>query len=133
MLCHSFSQLNPSGDSTLGCAPDAQTQAEIDLQMEMQLQQDIDFSSYSWDDNTTMWQTGAEVLLGDDFDLNLIPPIELGLPKFGDDMSLVDASPVNLSDYQEYGQPMEGTQFQYEGQNLDGLLGFKEILAGHGF
>jgi hypothetical protein len=93
MLCHSFSQLNPSGDSphqqlhhnnNNGCAPEQQSQTDLELQMEMQLQQDLEFASYSWENNS-MWQTGPEILLGDDFDLNSIPPIELGLPKFGDD------------------------------------------------
>jgi hypothetical protein len=136
-LCHSFSLLNPSGDHIRqhphhdGFASEPQTQAEFDLQMQLQLQRELELSSYAWQNNS-MWQEGTGILLGNDFDLNSIPPIELGLPKLDDDMGLIESS-MNLSDYQECGSPMENRKFQEESQNLDGLLGFEEMMAGHGF
>jgi hypothetical protein len=49
-------------------------------------------------------------------------------------MGLVESSPVGLSDYQEYGRlPLQGGHFPDETQNLDGLLGYEEMMAVHNF
>lgn len=133
MLAHQFSQLSASGDSShnqhsRGCGSEPQTQAELDLQVEMQLQQE--YASYSWETNS-LWPTGPEMLMGDDFDLNSIPPIELGvpMPKYSEDMGMGESSHALYGP--EFGHGLEG-QFE-ESQNLDGLLGFDQMMAGHGF
>jgi hypothetical protein len=63
----------------VGCLPTS----EEELQAELQLQHDL-YSSFSWEHNS-IWPSGGELLLGEDFDLNAIPQIEIGLPKFGED------------------------------------------------
>jgi hypothetical protein len=110
---------------------DAQAQAEIDLQVEMQMQQE--FAACSWGTTTnndrSLW--GSEsVLLRDDFDLNSIPPIELVMPKYTENLTL--AAPVTSG--LEFGNEfLEGQQYLDDSQNLGDLLGFDEIMAGHGF
>jgi len=123
-------QLPESND----CARDLpQTQADLDLQTELQLQQDL-YSSYTWESNSIWPASGGEILLGEDFDLNSIPPIELGLPKFGDDMSVVDAPPQGSVDYaQSFGHGMEVPQFHDDRQGVDGMFGFDEMMSRHGF
>jgi hypothetical protein len=117
-----------------------QTQADLELQTELQLQQDL-YSSYSWENNS-IWpaNSGNEMLLGEDFDLNAIPPIELGLPKFGEDMTVVDAPvPQGSVDYmQDFTHGMDVAQQQQQqyhndGQNVDGMFGFDEMMSRHGY
>jgi len=86
-----------------------------------------------------MWPSNSDMLLGDDFDLNSIPPIELGLPKFGEDMSLreiaaASSSAMGPTGYEHgFGQGLEDTQYHDDSQGLNGMLGFDEMMAGHGF
>lgn len=80
-----------------------------------------------------MWPSNAELLLGNDFDLGAIPPIELGVPKLGDNNMVMSDSSGTLEFGHEFSQALEGHHFPEEGQNLDGLLGFDDIMAGHGF
>jgi hypothetical protein len=135
-LMSSFSQLCTSDFNQLasgGCMAAPQSQSDVDLQTDLQLQQDL-FSSFSWEQNS-IWPSGGEVLLGDDFDLNAIPPIELGLPKFGEDTttSMTVGVPSQLSPEfaHDYVHGMEMAQFQDERQKVDGLYGFDEMM--HGF
>jgi hypothetical protein len=130
MLTHSFSHLVVPQDHAhhLSCDSEPQSQAELDLQMEMQLQQE--YASYSWE--TNMWPGNTDLLLGTDFDLGAIPPIELGVPKFGDHTMMGESSGT-LEFGHEFSQALEGHPFPEEGQNLDGLLGFDDMMAGHGF
>jgi hypothetical protein len=123
-LCTSDFAQFPGGECVQ--APQAQTDAE--LQTELQLQEDL-YSSFSWENNS-IWPSGGEMLLGDDFDLSAIPPIELGLPKFGEDMSMTTAHlPTDYA--HDYAHGMEITQYNDESHNVDGLYGFDEMM--HGF
>jgi len=111
------------------CSLDAQAQAEINLQMEMQMQQE--FAAFSWGNNGSMW--GSEsVLLRDDFDLNSIPPIELGVPKYTENLTLATSNACGLEFGHEFSQALEAQQYD-DSQNLGGLLGFDEMMSGHGF
>ena len=80
-----------------------------------------------------MWPSNTELLLGNDFDLGAIPPIELGMPmpKFSDE--LVGDGSGTLEFGHEFSQALDGHPFPDDGQNLDGLLGFDDMMAGHGF
>jgi len=112
------------------CSADAQAQAEIDLQMEMQMQQE--FAAYSWGTNGSLW--GSEsILLRDDFDLNSIPPIELGVPKYTENLTLAASNASGLEFGLEFSDALQGQQYLDDSQNLGGLLGFDELMAGHGF
>lgn len=108
----------------------AQAQAEIDLQLEMQMQQE--FAAYSWGNNGSLWGSDS-VLLRDDFDLNSIPPIELGVPKYTESLTLAAPNASGLEFGQEFSPALEGQQYLDDSQNLGGLLGFDEMMAGHGF
>jgi hypothetical protein len=103
------------------------SQAELDLQLEMQMQSE--YAAYSWETNGSLWSTGADMLLGDDFDLSAIPPIEIGVPKYQEDLG----PPCGIEFGHAFTQALEGSQYPDEGQNLDSLLGFDEMMAGHGF
>lgn len=112
------------------CSADAQAQAEIDLQMEMQMQQE--FAAYSWGNNGSLW--GSEsILLRDDFDLNSIPPIELGLPKYTESLTLAVPNTSGLEFGHEFSDALQGQHYVDDSQNLGGMLGFDELMAGHGF
>jgi hypothetical protein len=100
----------------------------MDLQMEMQMQQE--FAAYSWESNN-LWSSES-VLLGDDFDINAIRPVELGVPKYTENMALAGPHSSHLEFGHEFVHALEGVQYHDESQNL-GLLGFDEMMAGHGF
>jgi hypothetical protein len=51
------------------------SQAELDLQLEMQMQSE--YALYSWETNGSLWSTGSDMLLGDNFDLSAVPPSKL--------------------------------------------------------
>lgn len=112
------------------CSADAQAQAEMDLQMEMQMQQE--FAAYSWGTNGSLW--GSEsILLRDDFDLNSIPPIELGMPKYTENLTLATPNASGLEFGHEFSHALEGQHYLDDSQNLGGLLCFDETITGHGF
>ncbi|GLB42469.1 putative high mobility group [Lyophyllum shimeji] len=130
VLSQSFSRLSTSNEPS---QPEPRSQAEIDLQMEMQLQQE--YAQYSWETNQ-LWSNGnSELLLGDDFDLSAIPPIELGVPKYQEQQAPMQLNggmeyhPEYQQEFsQEYAQPMEARHFAE-----DGVLAFDEVMASHGF
>ncbi|RDB27048.1 Repressor of filamentous growth 1 [Hypsizygus marmoreus] len=138
LLSSSFARLDTSCESE-----QPQNQAELDLQMEMQLQ--AEYASYSWETNT-MWPTNTELLLGDnDFDLGMIPPIDLGVPKYHES-SMPAGGPTEMDQYAQeytqeysqeysegYGQTQQAAYAQEDGHNLDGVLAFEEMMAEHGF
>jgi len=116
-----FAQLTSSGDAAL----DAQAQAEINLQIHMQMQQE--FANFNWD-STSVWSSEPTILLEDDFDINAIPPIELGMPKY------VDHAQTDVSHHHhhglEFGQGFVPAQYGYKD---GGLIAFEEMMAGHTF
>lgn len=79
-----------------------------------------------------MWANSQEMMLGNDFDLNAIPPIELGTTKFQDEMNPLDTS----APMPEYGQDpyaLQNEQFHdpsVQG-SFDGL--FFNNLSGQGY
>lgn len=129
VLSQSFSRLTTSNEPS---QPEPRSQAELDLQMEMQLQQE--YAQYSWETNQLWSNTNTDLLLGDDFDLSAIPPIELGVPKYQEQPQMQMGNGMEYGqeygqEYsQEYAQPMQGHHFSEEG-----VLAFDEMMAGHGF
>lgn len=94
----------------------------------------IQYPAYSWE-NTDMWANGgSEMMLGEDFDLNSIPPIELGNAKFQDELNQFDSS----ASMQEYGHDqyaLQNEQYHHDphGQgSFEGLF-FDDMMTGHGF
>jgi hypothetical protein len=92
------------------------------------------YPAYPWEND--MWANGgSEMMLGEDFDLNSIPPIELGNAKFQDDLNQFDPS-ATMQEFgnDQYALPNE----QYHphdphGQgSFDGLF-FDDMMSGHGF
>ncbi|KAK7027446.1 slightly ste11-like protein [Paramarasmius palmivorus] len=77
MLPHpAFSQLGQQCIPPDTCSPEMHQEQEF---MPMEMQGDIGYSSYSWD-NSSMWHGESAMLASGDFDINSIPPIELGFP-----------------------------------------------------
>lgn len=122
LLAANFAQFS-SGDAAL----DAQAQAEMDLQLEMQMQQE--FANFSWGDNNSVWSSEPTILLEDDFDINSIPPIELGMSKYQDNhpLGMTHSNNTGL----EFGQ--EFANAHYRDNIHSGALGFDELMAGHSF
>ncbi|KAG6827398.1 hypothetical protein H0H92_011949 [Tricholoma furcatifolium] len=92
---------------------------DLDLQMEMQLQQE--YAQFNWSSNNDSWHGESDLLVGDDFDLNAIPPIELGMPK-----------PVDipmLADGMEYASQSQSPQ----DYSLMDPIHFEPFIPGQGF
>jgi hypothetical protein len=119
-----FTQLmsTTSGDAAL----DAQAQAEIEVQLQMQMQQE--FANFTWD-STSVWSSEPSILLENDFDINAIPPIELGMPKYVENIHIPDVTTNSGLDFRR-----DFTHYGDEHQHVDaGLIGFEEMMAGHNY
>ncbi|TFK63608.1 hypothetical protein BDN72DRAFT_861977 [Pluteus cervinus] len=138
ILAHSFANLNTGADPHGFMVPPAMSQADLDLHLEMQMQNE--YASYNWE-NPQLWpghvafgcEGGApvsETLLGsDDFDLNSIPSVQMA------SLEKESSSEVGLMMDMEHlgmGVGMEGVHHQQLGHHGQ-LLGFDELMAGHGF
>jgi len=91
------------------------------------------YSTYSWE-NTDMWANGSEMMLGEDFDLNAIPPIELGNAKFQDDLNQFE-SPAPMQEYSHDHYALQNEQYHHDPHaqgSFDGLF-FDDMMSGHGF
>jgi len=92
------------------------------------------YPAYSWE-NTDLWANGgSEMMLGEDFDLNAIPPIELGNAKFQDDLNQFD-SPVPMQEYSHDHYALQNEQYHHDPHaqgSFDGLF-FDDMMSGHGF
>lgn len=79
----------------------------------------IEYPESLWNDHNSMWGNGQEILLGENFDLNAIPPIELGdgvdlghTDKFQADLSYQIESGVSMGQY-EYAHDPFAVQFGF--------------------
>ncbi|KAG6823979.1 hypothetical protein H0H93_002721 [Arthromyces matolae] len=128
---HPTNTLDDSSDSS---------QEDLDLQMEMQLQQE--YAQFSWTNATNSWQSPSELLLGNDFELSAIPPIELGggggggvVSKGGEESQSLSAMMEMEYNHhqsqcgQEYSSSLESPTSSYE----QGIVAFDQMMAGHGF
>lgn len=93
----------------------------------MQMQEE--FANFTWD-STSVWSSEPTILLENDFDINAIPPIELGMPKFVDHTHIPVTPDVNNTHGLEFGQGFTHAQY---GHKDGGLVAFEEMLAGHTF
>jgi len=80
-----------------------------------------------------MWSNGTEMLMGEDYDLNSIPPIELGNAKFQDDLDQVNSTAA-IHDYghDQYALPSEQYHHDPHPQGFEGLF-FDDMMSGHGY
>lgn len=84
-----------------------------------------------------MWSNGTEMIMGEDYDVNSIPPIELGNGKFQDDLDQVNSS-VPMQDYghEQYALPNEQYHHNHHDPHtqgsFDGLF-FNDMMASHGY
>jgi hypothetical protein len=91
----------------------------------------MQFPTYPWE-NTDLWaNSSSEMMLGEDFDLNSIPPIELGNAKFQEDLNQYNST-APIQDYgnDQYALPNE--QYRSQG-SFDGLFFDDMMMSGHGF
>lgn len=87
-----------------------------------------------WGDGSNgMWENGQEMLFNGDFDLNSIPPIELGNAKFQDELNHQFDSSMSLPEYHDaYG--ME--QYQREPHTYGSYEAMQfpsDMMSGHGY
>jgi len=102
-----FAQFSP----TDSCDPDQQVPSDLNVQMGTDA---IAGSSYPWNPNA-IWQTEPSMLMGNDFNLDEIPPIELkqGIFNYGDDATFGISPEATLNGFpfqnfsQEYSQDQE--------------------------
>lgn len=113
--------------STGDPALDAQAQSEMDLQLQMQIQQEL--AAFTWEGGS-VWSTEPSILLEDDFDISAIPPIELGVPKYVEGIPAIPGVDSTHGSGLDFGQEYPNIHFE-GGQNA--LVGFEEMMAGHGF
>jgi len=111
--------------------------------VELQLPDLVDYPIYGWENN--LWEGGAasaaaEMLIGEDFDLASIPPIELGLSKMGgDDLQLggsaFDGTTLVDEPYHHHHHHHHHANHDHaRHESLDGLFGYEEMMAaGHGY
>lgn len=109
----------PNDDASLQAA----AQAEMDRQMELQLQQE--FTAFTWGG---AWSGSAEpaVLTDADFDINCIPPLELGGPKYTESMAL----PLGGPGLEYGGAAHDYAHGQFHVDEGHGLMAFDDIMAG---
>lgn len=141
MLPHpAFSQLGQQGIPSNACSPEMHQEQEF---MPMEMHGDIGYPTYSWDNNS-MWHGESAMLTSGDFDINSIPPIELGYSKYHtqevepstaefdheySQESYIDYAPEYTHEYsQEYSQPQHDSS-----QGVDGLMSFDGIISGQSF
>jgi hypothetical protein len=112
------------------CEPGHLPQIDCDSPTDMGMQ----FPAYPWE-HTDLWANGSsEMMMGEDFDLNSIPPIELGNGKFQDDLNHFDSS-ASMQDYghDQYALPNDQYPHDPHGQgSFEGLF-FDDMMSGHGF
>ncbi|KAH9478177.1 Transcription factor SOX-21 [Psilocybe cubensis] len=126
-LTQNFSHLTP--DASL----EAQAQAEIDLQLEMQMQQE--FAAFTWEGNhNSIWSNEPVILMGDDFDINAIRPVELdlSLPKYTESVAIAPPQVSGLDFGHDFSPSLDAVHYPDESRNL-GILNFDEMMAGHSF
>jgi len=76
--------------------------------------------SYTWEGQGT-WESHGDLLVGDEFDLSAIPPIQLGMPGCGEELTSMNQHPFNM-DYAPGSfdaSPMETGQYPLETQGHD--------------
>lgn len=129
MLSHHFSEMSALDSSSC----EAMSQADLhEQQMQMQMyQQDLDLAGYAWD-ATSIWGP-TDLLIAEDFDINSIPPIELGIPKF--DEHMVMGGHAEFADGVDYSQGNEYSQSLGDEQSFDdsrlggGLVDYDHMMA----
>ena len=110
---------------------EAQAQAEMNLQADMQMQQE--FAAFTWDSGS-LWANEPAVLLTDDFDINAIPPIDIGIPKYTENLAITPHGAPGLDFGHDFVHALEGRPFpDDDGGHGMNLIGFDEMMAGHGF
>ncbi|TFK18833.1 hypothetical protein FA15DRAFT_709506 [Coprinopsis marcescibilis] len=107
-----------SHDFSFGCP----SQAELDLQAEMQMQND--FSQFTWD-----WPAGAPPVLDNNWDINSIPTALLGDPAmlFAGHPNPKDMCGTGIEFGQDFAQALEG------GYNDSAMLGYDDLMSGNAF
>lgn len=92
----------------------------------------LEYQPYSWAGGSNMWANSQEMILGDDFDLNAIPPIELGTGKFQDEMNPMDSS-APMPDYGQDHYALQNEQYHDHNTqgSFDGL--FFNDMSGQGY
>ena len=115
------------------------------LQCGSPIDMNIEYPESLWSDN--MWANGQEILLGEDFDLNAIPPIELGhdnaahADKFQSELSyqIESAAAMQHYDYShdpfaaQFGYQAEAQQAPHDGQQGTYDATYYGMMPGQGF
>lgn len=89
--------------------------------------------SYSWEGQGT-WESHGDLLAGDEFDLSAIPPIQLGMPGCGEELTSMDQHPYNM-DYTPGPfdvSSMDASRYPLETQGHDTfeqMFNFENMLA----
>jgi len=92
--------------------------------------QDFCNSSFAWgtEPSPSVWDNSPDstvMFSGDDFDVNAIPPIQLGMS------NLKFSGELPSADYVEYGQQLQNTSDQYIDDHQ--IMGFDDMITGHSF
>ncbi|OAX38667.1 hypothetical protein K503DRAFT_717845 [Rhizopogon vinicolor AM-OR11-026] len=91
------------------------------------------YPEYSWEGQGT-WESHGDLLAGDEFDLNAIPPIQLGMPGCGEELTSMNQHPYNM-DYAPSPfdtSSMDASRYPLETQeqeSFEQMFNFENMLA----
>ncbi|KAF9225606.1 hypothetical protein BS17DRAFT_777361 [Gyrodon lividus] len=95
------------------------------------------YSQYSWE-GAGAWESHDQMLAGDEFDMSAIPPIELGIPGCGEELTptAIESASFNVGYTPSSYDPsaMEASQYHADSQSQDTfeqLFNFESMLAVH--
>jgi hypothetical protein len=95
------------------------------------------YSQYSWE-GAGAWESHSDMLAGDEFDMSAIPPIELGMPSCGEELTPSATHPGSFSVGYAPGSydpsAMDANQYPADSQSQDTfeqLFNFEGMLAAH--
>lgn len=121
---HSHNAFELSNIPNSACVP------ELDMQLQMP---NVGFSANYWP-MQSVWQDESNMeMMHNDFDLNSIPSIQMGGPKYVDETNIYGASPevMDLGEYsQEYRQDYSN-EYMAEYQQDYVQLGHSQFFEGH--
>ncbi|KIJ11704.1 hypothetical protein PAXINDRAFT_137714 [Paxillus involutus ATCC 200175] len=95
------------------------------------------YSDYSWE-GAGAWESHSQMLAGDEFDMSAIPPIELGIPGCGEELTPTGTESASFNIRYTPGSydpsAMEVGQYPADSQSQDTfeqLFNFESMLAAH--
>lgn len=129
MLHSAFSQIGQQCMPTDGYSPELHPDQDF---TRMDMQSEVDYSSYPWDNNS-IWHDQSAMLTNGDFEINSIPPIVLDFPKYVTQEVETSYSQESFIEFPS-GYSQEYPQSHYDAsQGVDRPMNFDDMISGQSF